>query len=174
MEEGRAVLATTGPSDSSILQAQHLERIQNEFAAGRLPTRGALLKGQGEDPNRPAVESPMLWKVVTSMSEAVAFAQKEARPLLVEFTALDCGWCRFLTHITYPDEEVDGLLRRFACVKFISNFDSQKEFEGFGVTGFPSTVALTTQGKVLGKSSGFSPPSKYASKLASWIELAGR
>lgn len=170
---GRATLEIGPPGDRAAQLARHHARVQKESVAG-LPERRLLVRGQGDDPDRPVAASPRAWHFVSSVAEALDRARMEGKPLLVEFTSMSCFWCRLLTHVTHQDAAVDELLGRFTCAKIICDLDPDGAYEGYGVKAFPCTIAFNADGTVIDRCQGFARPSAFATTLDAWSKRAGK
>ena len=102
---------------------------------------GILAVGAGEDARqaaRPAVVELNGWKVAvvgfgkptgslswekTSVEVARARAEREGRPLLVDFTAAWCGACKELDKHTFAAKDVSSEASRFVAVKVDATVD---------------------------------------------------
>jgi len=88
-----------------------------------------------------------------------AAAKKEAaetgRPLVLKFSTDWCGPCRKLEATTLRDAKVVvALNERFIPVKLDGDKEADLMAE-FKVTGFPTVLVVTPEGKVVGRTSGF-------------------
>jgi len=98
-----------------------------------------------------------------------AAARKEAaeagRPLVLKFSTDWCGPCRKLEATTLRDPKIVAALNeRFVPVKL----DGDKEHDlmaEFKVTGFPTVLVVTPEGKVVGRTSGFRTPAELTAVL---------
>ena len=171
--DGRVILTAGPPGDRAAQLARHHARVQKESIVD-LPERRLLVRGQGDDPDRPVAASPRAWYFVRSVAEALDRARVDKKPLLVEFTSMSCFWCRLLSHVTHQDAAVDELLGRFTCAKIICDLDPDRAHETHGVQGFPCTIAFAADGTVIDRCQGFARPSAFAATLEAWSKRAGK
>jgi hypothetical protein len=171
--DGRVSITAGPPGDRGAQLARHHARVQKESVVD-LPERRLLVRGQGDDPERPVAASPRPWYFVRSVAEAMDRAREDRKPLLVEFTSMSCFWCRLLTHVTHQDAAVDELLGRFTCAKILCDFDADRAYETHGVKAFPCTILFAADGSVIDRCPGFSRPSAFAVTLEAWSKRAAR
>lgn len=105
----------------------------------------------------PTVSSATATKKIswfTDFAQAKQQAIKLKRPILVDFTAEWCSWCKKLDEEVWPDPKVVAAAEPFVCVKVDGDANPQL-VENFKVSGFPTVVAIDVKGKVLGKAVGY-------------------
>lgn len=90
----------------------------------------------------------------TDFSRAKEQALKLDRPILVDFTAEWCGWCKKLDQEVWPDPKVVAAAQPFICVKVDGDANPQL-VKNFKVSGYPTVMAVSADGKVLGKAVGY-------------------
>jgi thioredoxin-related protein len=88
-----------------------------------------------------------------------AAARKEAaetgRPLLLDFGTEACVWCRKLDATTFRDPKIVTLLNeRFIPVR-IDGRQEARLTAALNVTGFPTLIIATADGRVVGRSDGY-------------------
>jgi hypothetical protein len=98
------------------------------------------------DPRRPRSKSPATWRTM-SLTEGKALAQREGRPLLVHYFRESNAWCYRLEFYSFPDREVDALLRRFVLVAVDVDKDPEHSYEQAGARGIPALVPFTRNGR---------------------------
>ncbi|MEM7232597.1 MAG: thioredoxin fold domain-containing protein [Planctomycetota bacterium] len=86
---------------------------------------------------------------------AMKNAKTLGRPVLVDFGAEWCGWCKKLDRETFGDAKVIRLIRdNFVAVKV--DCDKEKEIQQkYGVTGLPTIIFLAPDGKEIQRLTGF-------------------
>jgi thioredoxin-related protein len=115
-------------------------------------------------------ESPLQWK---SYAEAVRNAKESGRPVLIDVFTDWCGWCKKMDRDVYADTSVQRVLsERFELVKLnaessaVHEIDGERYSEksiaqGYGVTGYPTTVFLNGQGEAITSVPGYLPKNTF-------------
>ena len=81
------------------------------------------------------------------LADARERARNSGRPLLVaHYTESNVWWWRYLFY-TFPDREVDALLRRFTLVAIDAEKDEQGSFQKSGGRAMPALQAFTKDGR---------------------------
>jgi thiol:disulfide interchange protein DsbD len=87
---------------------------------------------------------------VTDEAQAVAQAQREKRPLLVDFGAEWCAACKELTKYTFADERVREEGTRFVALQIDATDDEDPRIEAvkgkYKVVGLPTVVLFDGEG----------------------------
>ncbi len=104
-------------------------------------------KAHPADPARKRAETPFRFRFALTLDDAKALAAKEGKPLLVDFEADWCVWCKRLDYHTYPDAGVVQALGRFTCVKINNELDPKKSCNGLGWRGIPAVGVFGADGK---------------------------
>lgn len=105
------------------------------------------------DLSRPRAETPAEIHFTRDLKSALTLAAQEGKPLLVDFEADWCVWCKRLDYYTYPDAEVAKRLKGFTVVKINKDFDAKKSFEemkdprGNPWSGIPALAVFGSDGK---------------------------
>jgi thioredoxin-like negative regulator of GroEL len=111
-----------------------------------------------------------------NLDEAVKAARVSQRPLMVDFWAEWCGWCRRLDQTTYRDPNVVHLSAAFVAVK-VDTEGTQREVEFAGrynVSSLPTIVFLSPEGRPLLRIDGYQGPGVFPQTLEEAKGLAGR
>ena len=88
------------------------------------------------------------------LDKALSEAKKAGKPVLIDFGAEWCFWCRKMTEETFPDPGVRGLAGRYVCVRV--NTDQRADLaERYAVKGLPTLLILDPQGKEVRRVDGF-------------------
>ena len=96
-----------------------------------------------------------------SFEEALKQAKQTQRPLMVDFTAEWCGWCKKLDRETYGDERVIRLLHdNFVSVKV--DWDKRQDIaQKYEASGLPTILFLSPNGEEMQRIVGFQPPERF-------------
>jgi hypothetical protein len=106
-------------------------------------------KRQGIDPARAKASSPAPFRFALSLDEAKALAQGDRRPLLVDFEADWCSWCKRLDYYTYADAAVAERLSKFVAVKVNTDLDPTRSYRATGWAGIPAVAVYGRDGTPL-------------------------
>ncbi|MFV1959172.1 MAG: thioredoxin family protein, partial [Planctomycetota bacterium] len=127
---------------------------------------------------------PPRWFHDVRLDAALARAKRESKPLLVDFEADWCSWCKRLDYYVYPDAEVAALLDRFVLLKINEEFDYDGLLARLGGKALPYLVILDARGRPFafphrdeqGRTTtitgppGFQPPAAFARVLREALE----
>ena len=98
------------------------------------------------------------WK--NNLQDALRAAKSQGKPVMIDFYADWCGWCKKLDSDTYSDPKVNAASEKFICVKI--NAEKEPVIAGkYGVSGYPTIIFLDSNGNVLQKNPGFLPPDAF-------------
>lgn len=105
-----------------------------------------------------------------SLEGALEAARKGGKPLLIDFEAEWCGFCKKLDRETYTDEQVIRLVREnFIAVKV--DVDKAPELQKkFNIQGLPTLVFLSQNGDELSRIEGFRPPELFLKDARKLVE----
>jgi len=112
---------------------------------------------------------------------ALKRAEKEKKPMLLLFTGSDwCGWCKKLKKEVLDTKEFRELESKIILVYL--DFPAQKKQDAdikeqnaglsrqFQISGYPATVIVSPDGKVLTRISGFRPAPEYVKTIEAVLE----
>lgn len=111
-----------------------------------------FVKSRKLDLSRPKATTPIKWRHVLDLDAAKALAAKEGKPLLVDFEADWCVWCKRLDWCTYPDAAVVAEASKFTAVKINTELDPSdayhklKDPQGRTWTGIPAVGVFRPDG----------------------------
>jgi thiol:disulfide interchange protein DsbD len=141
------------------------------------------IKAQSNDPKTAEREQKNCHGVQWGMSFEAAQEQARAenRPILIDFTGVNCANCRTMESGVMPRPEIVKLLEKFVTVQLYTDFvpigtltqDQREELAGknqerllaWGEATNPYYVALTPDGKILDAIGGYRPPAAFAAFL---------
>ena len=125
----------------------------------------------GQDTPKPAPKPRAIqWR--ESYPKALEEASRSTRPILADFEADWCGWCKKLDRETFGNAEVIKLVETFFIPVRIDT-DHQPEISAkFEVKGLPTILLLSAEGKELKRLSGFRPAEKFLTELRQAIKSA--
>lgn len=106
--------------------------------------------------------------------EGLAKANKEEKPVLIDFYTDWCHWCKVMDEKTFKNNDVAKKLKdRFIAIRIDAeaqnetvtykgqNFTNMELTRAFRVTGFPSLGFLDSAGEVITVIPGFIPPETF-------------
>lgn len=94
----------------------------------------------------------------------MALASRDHKPVLMDFSATWCGWCKKLEAEVFTNPKVIALSRRFVCIKV--DGDKRRDLVGrYGVRGYPTGVLLDAQGREVRRMVGYRPADQYLAEM---------
>ena len=129
-----------------------------------------LLSGAGRAATAPVPSDnsdEITW--IFKLQDALNLSAKTGRPVMADFYADWCGWCKKLDKDTYTDPDVITKSKYFVCVKL--NADTARdESAKYKVRGLPTIVFLDAEGKVLDQIVGYTGPKDLADKMSGLLK----
>jgi uncharacterized protein YyaL (SSP411 family) len=108
-------------------------------------------------------EAVVYWR--DSWNAALEEAKKANRPLVLELYMEGCPHCMRLHQETHADPAVAAALNtRFIPVR-LEGRNHMDVVKQFNVTGAPTTIIFSSDGKELHRMAGFYPPADYLKEL---------
>jgi hypothetical protein len=128
--DGKATLVAD-PNAGTVAQyfARRSARVQKELFAGFDKEATSFAAKQGIDLSRPRAAEETHWLHDVDLKAALAEAQRQKKPLLVDFEADWCVWCYRAAYYLYRDAEVAQALALFVPVKVNYEFHTGGEFK---------------------------------------------
>jgi len=139
-----------GKQESGVRSQETEAQIQNPA-----PSNESLAPAKGTEtvavvvqqkPEKPAEVTNIQW--VNSFDEGLKMAKSRNCPLMVDFYAEWCGWCKKLDKETWTDKNVIQLAQRFVCVKIDCDTDRQTPAR-YGARSLPTILFINSDGKVI-------------------------
>lgn len=97
---------------------------------------------------------------MTDLPAAVAKAKVQGKPMLIDFYADWCSWCKRMDLETYADIQVAELAKEFVCVK-IDTTQQPNVAQEYKVQGLPTTLFLTAEAEKIDIIAGYMPPEDF-------------
>lgn len=129
------------------------------FKATLVASRANVNQVSGSSGNASAL--PQGFKV---LDDGLAQAQRETKPLLIDFYAVWCLPCQRMEKETFSDARVKDVLQKVVVLRI----DTDKEptlSEKFGVVGLPDFRLITSDGKEFRRLRGFQTSDKFLRDL---------
>jgi thiol:disulfide interchange protein len=101
---------------------------------------------------------------VYTLSEGLAISKSTKKPLMVDFFATWCGWCKKLDKDVYTNAEVLELSKEFVCVKVDTDKNS-KDTEKYVIQGLPTVAFLNADGTIIDKLVGYTAAPAFSLKM---------
>jgi thiol:disulfide interchange protein len=99
-------------------------------------------------------------------STAIKRAQSEGKPVLVNFYADWCVWCKRLESTTLRDSKVATLLSdRVVPVNLNVDGNGRELSNKYRVDGLPTVLVLDANGREIGRIPGYMPPTGFLEKV---------
>jgi thiol:disulfide interchange protein DsbD len=147
------------------------------------------VKAQSKDPQTAEREEKKCHGVLWGLSLAAAKerARSEGRPILIDFTGVNCANCRTMEQGVMPRAEIVALMQKFVPVELFTDFvpigtldiEQRRELaarnqelilEMSSEAANPFYVAMTADGKVLNTTAGAMPPQRFADFLTKALD----
>jgi len=102
---------------------------------------------------------------------ALERARSEGKPVLVNFYADWCVWCKRLEATTLRDSQVADLLSdRVVPVSLDVDGDGKELSNQYRVDGLPTILVLDTDGREIGRIPGYMPPSGFLERVEGFLQ----
>lgn len=113
----------------------------------------------------PVDAAPVNWH--TDYRKAAAESSRSGKPILVEFTAPWCGYCRKMQE-TMADARVSQHVEKCFIPLIIDTDEdvNSRLVQSVGIEGLPTTAILTSDMKVVKKITGYKSPTEMSRQLA--------
>lgn len=111
------------------------------------------------DPDAPEI----VW--LTNEDAALAKANAEGKPVLIDFGAEWCAACKKLEHQTFPDPNVRSEAQRFVSLRVDATDDEDEQViklkDKYKVVGLPTVIMLDKSGKEVVRFNDFVKPDQF-------------
>lgn len=114
---------------------------------------------------------------IRTEAEAIEMAKKTGKPMMIDFTAEWCAACHEMEKYTYTDPRVVAAAEKFVPVMLDCTEESDPAIlavqKKYGVTGLPTVVFVTPDGKMLGGTVGFVEADDFLPEMLKALEEMG-
>jgi thiol-disulfide isomerase/thioredoxin len=107
-----------------------------------------------------------------SLDEAIVAAKREGKPILADFSTSWCHNCRTLEQNTLSNPEVTARLDKYVKV-YVDGDQHRQMVSAFGVSGYPTLVAISPEGYELTRSVGYVGANQLAMTLDGALRAVG-
>ncbi len=121
----------------------------------------------GDDKDK---KEPLSW---LTFEQGLAKSQKDKKLMVVDFYTTWCGWCKVMDKETYGSDNIIKFAKaKLVLVKVNAESNEKTRFRdkdytyrelamAFGVSGYPATAFIDTNGEVLTLVQGYIPAEKF-------------
>jgi thiol:disulfide interchange protein len=102
---------------------------------------------------------------VNSFDEGLKMAKTRNCPLMVDFYAEWCGWCKKLDKETWTNNDVIQLAKKFICIKIDCDTDRQTPAK-YGARSLPTILFMNPEGKVIHQVLGYRDPEDMIAEMS--------
>jgi len=106
---------------------------------------------------------------VTGMEAGKEKATAQKKPMMVDFYADWCSWCKKLDEETYTDATVMEKAKAFVCVKVNADEDKASATK-YKAEGLPTIVFLDASGNEIHRVTGFEPAPEFATEMQTALD----
>ena len=107
----------------------------------------------------------------SDMPAALERARTEGKPVLVNFYADWCVWCKRLESTTLRDAKVASVLQnRVVPLSLNVEGDGKELSNEYQVDGLPTVIVLDASGRELGRIPGYMPPDSFLERVENFIQ----
>lgn len=102
-----------------------------------------------------------------NLKEAKLLANRENKPILIDFSSESCVPCRQMDGDAFADRQIESVIdRRFIPVR-LDGFNDVSDLKAFHVSGIPTVLILNSKGMEIGRTEGYVSSRDFLSFLGS-------
>jgi thiol:disulfide interchange protein len=111
----------------------------------------------------------IVWE--NDMPAALERARSESKPVLVNFYADWCVWCKRLESTTLRDAKVVSVLQnKVVPLSLDVDGDGRELSNEYQVDGLPTIIVLDAGGREIGRIPGYMPPSSFLERVEDFLQ----
>jgi thiol:disulfide interchange protein len=111
----------------------------------------------------------VVWE--SEMPAALERARNEGKPVLVNFYADWCVWCKRLESTTLRDAKVASVLQNKVVPLSLNVEGDGKELSNeYRVDGLPTIIVLDADGREIGRIPGYMPPDSFLKRVEGFLQ----
>jgi thiol:disulfide interchange protein len=111
----------------------------------------------------------VVWE--SEMPAALERARNEGKPVLVNFYADWCVWCKRLESTTLRDAKVASVLQNKVVPLSLNVEGDGKELSNeYRVDGLPTIIVLDAGGREIGRIPGYVPPDSFLKRIEGFLQ----
>ena len=111
----------------------------------------------------------IVWE--SDMPAALERARNEGKPVLVNFYADWCVWCKRLESTTLRDAKVASVLQNKVVPLSLNVEGDGKELSNeYQVDGLPTVIVLDAGGREIGRIPGYMPPDSFLKRVEGFLQ----
>ena len=111
----------------------------------------------------------VVWE--SDMPAALERARNEGKPVLVNFYADWCVWCKRLESTTLRDAKVASILQNKMVPLSLNVEGDGKELSNeYQVDGLPTIIVLDASGREIGRIPGYMPPDSFLKRVEGFLQ----
>jgi thiol:disulfide interchange protein len=111
----------------------------------------------------------IVWE--SDMPSALERARNEGKPVLINFYADWCVWCKRLESTTLRDAKVATVLQnKVVPLSLDVDGDGRELSNEYRVDGLPTIVVLDAGGQEIGRIPGYMPPDSFLARVESFLQ----
>ena len=160
-----AICALASPQSSAKRRTPALTNDDLDAAStsARLPSESEVRPSNMREPE--AVSGAIAWQ--RDLRRAGEVARAEGKLIVADVYTDWCGWCKRMDQTIYSDPAIIALSRQqvFVKVNAEDRGQGQRFAEQMGVHGYPTTIVLDAQGRVLNIAKGYIATPRAFGKL---------
>jgi thiol:disulfide interchange protein len=159
------VIAVAAVSDFSNGQSSPARRSPSLSTDDLGPSRARVVEESASQPSLETARGPMLWH--RDFKEAAALAREQGKLIVADVYTDWCGWCKKMDVTIYRDPAVVAMSHQQIFIKV--NAEDGGQGQNFArqmrVKGYPTTIILDANGRVLNVSEGYISSAKAFNQL---------